>query len=130
MLQLRVWDETYEFDDTRVTIAEARLIKKYAGMGVNELFLGLRRGDPDAMAALAFLVMFRAGKQPRWRDFDDMDMVADFELIDDGDVPDGEREDEELDPTRSRGTTRKGGSTTTSRTSRPSTTSTRDKSNS
>lgn len=129
-MQLRVKDETFEFDDTHITIAEARLIKKYTGMGTRELFHGLRRGDPDALAGLAFLAMFRAGKQPRWRDFDDMDMVDDFELIDDSDASDEEREDEEPDPTRSRGTTRKGGSTTTSRTSRPSTTSTRGKSNS
>lgn len=133
-MRLRVKDKTYELDLGRVTVFEARLLKKHTGMGVLELNRQLRNGDPDSAAGIAFLAKLRAGENPKWRDLDDLDMFSDLEIL--ADDEDDENDDEEidedageaLDPTRTGGRTRTAGSSATSPRSRSSSTSTRGKS--
>lgn len=71
----------YDFDESRLTVAEARVIKKHAGFGLAEFGDGLRRGDPDAIVAMLFLVKRRVGEAVRWVDFDDFNL-ADIEALD------------------------------------------------
>lgn len=103
-MRFKVRDVEYELDDDRLTVAEGRLLKKYTNMGIVEIFDGLKRGDPDSMAAVVFLAKFRRGEQPKWRDLDDINIINDLEFISDGDEgEDDEGGDEggndEADPT-------------------------------
>lgn len=133
-MRLRVKGEAYELDTGHITIGEARLIKKHTGgMGLLDLFDGLKRGDPDSTAALVLLAKYRAGEKVNWRDLDDLDIVDDVEVEAESDgEPDGDDENEDgegsLDPTSDSGTTRKRASSTTSRRSRSTSTSTRGRS--
>lgn len=130
-MRLKIKDEVYELDVDHITIGEARTLKKHSDMGVHEIFFGLRRGDPDAVASLVFLALMRAGKNPRWHDLDELDLVDDVVLLDE-EVDDDDHRDggAEPDPTSAGGTTRTPGSSATSPRSRSSTTSHRGRSTS
>ena len=93
-MKLIVQGKDYEFDENRLTVAEARIIKKYAGLGIAELSDGLEKGDPDAICAFIFLAKKRAGEACRWHDLDDLDLANDIDF-EGGE----EQEDEDGEPT-------------------------------
>lgn len=131
-MRVRIQDREYELATDRITVFEARVLKKHTGMGFLELNDRLRLGDPDSVAAVCFLAKLRAGENPKWRDMDDLDLFADMEILPDAENEqprDADDADEEgrADPTGTGTRTRTGGSTTTSRRSRSSSASTRGK---
>lgn len=112
MIKFGLGDSSYEYDDTSMTVAEARIIKKHAGMGLRSWALGLQDMDPDALVGLVFLAKRRAGEAVRWQDLDNLDIAA-ISLV-------AEEDDADVDPpapatTRSStsGRTRKGSSSST-----------------
>ncbi len=76
MIKFGLGDTTYEYDDGTMTVAEARFIKKYAGMGLRSWALALQDMDPDALVGLVFLAKRRAGEAVRWQDLDTLDIAA------------------------------------------------------
>jgi hypothetical protein len=84
MIKFTVGEDTYEFDDTAMTIDEARLIKKNAGMGMKSWALAMADMDPDALVGLIYLAKVRAGEAVRWSDLYSI-KFSDIDLIDDGD---------------------------------------------
>lgn len=131
-MRLRIKDDVYDVDEGKVTVAEAKALKRHAGMTVLQWRDGLATGDPDASIFLMYLAWTRDGRKADWSSFDDIDLVSDVELILD-DAPDDQRTDTgqgRADPTGTSGQTRKTGSTSTSRRSRSTSGSTRAKSTS
>jgi len=51
----------YEFDDTRMSLGEARWIKSEIGMIGTDFFEAVKKLDPDAMSCLVVIAMKRAG---------------------------------------------------------------------
>lgn len=142
-MRLRIKDETYDLDVDRITVAEARTLKRHTdttrdgsgGMGVNQLRQGLLNGDPDVMVFLMWLAKTRANERVSWSTFDDYDLVSDAEILADEDDASDEGDEEEdigeaVDPTGAGGRTRTTGTSPTSRRSRSTSTSTRGKSKS
>lgn len=84
MLRFRVEGQEYEYDETRMLVSEARLIKKNAGFGLTGFSEGLRNGDPDALVAMLYLAKRRSGVACRWQDFDNLDLNT-IEVIGDAD---------------------------------------------
>jgi hypothetical protein len=109
MINFKLSGEPYEYDDSTLSVKEARVIKKNTGMGLVSWARGLADGDPDAMVALVWLAKTRAGEAIRWQDLDDLDLAS---------IQLGGGDDEDppvpTTPTSSRGgRTRKPSSTTT-----------------
>lgn len=71
----------YEYEQDRLPLTEAVLIKKLTGMGVRAFMDGMKEFDPDAFKILVFLALRRAGEVPVWDsiDFDVFDFMASFE---------------------------------------------------
>lgn len=93
-MRIEVEGEVYDYDDEKMSVAEARVIKKQAGMGVTQWAEALRTGDPDALVALVFLAKTRAGEAPKWSDFDELDLVSGVNVLDeDDDADQGEGDD-------------------------------------
>jgi len=76
MIKFKLDGETYEYDDTSLSVKEARIIKKNAGMGLVSWARGLADGDPDALVAMVWLAKTRAGEAIRWQDLDDLDLAS------------------------------------------------------
>lgn len=113
MIKFGLGDSQYEYDDTSMTVAELRIIKKHAGMGLRSWALGLQDMDPDALVGLVFLAKRRAGEAVRWQDLDNLD-IAKIALV-------AEEDDADADPpapatrrSSTNGRTRKGSSSSTS----------------
>lgn len=90
-MQFKIEGRTYEFDESRLTVAEARVIKKHAGLGLAEFGDGIRRGDPDAIVSMLFIAKRRAGEAVRWQDFDEFNL-ADIDMGDEA-AAEGDEED-------------------------------------
>lgn len=86
-MKFRVEGEDYEFDESTLTVAEARLIKKHTGMGLKSFAESSKDGDPDALVAIVFLAKRRANEAVRWQDLDNLDL-AKLEAIDETVPPD------------------------------------------
>lgn len=69
-MKLRVDGKVYEHDPNRLLNSEARLVKRLVGMTIPEFQDGLGADDPDALAALVFIVKQRAGEDPDWDTLD------------------------------------------------------------
>ena len=87
MIKFRMGGESYEYDDTTLTVKEARIIKKNAGFGLVTWAKGLSEGDPDALVAMVWIAKTRAGEAVRWQDLDDMDLASLDIIGGDEDVP-------------------------------------------
>lgn len=55
-------DQVYDFDDEKMSLGEARWVKRETGMVGGGFFAAARALDPDAIVALLTLAMRRAGK--------------------------------------------------------------------
>lgn len=75
-MKFRVDGESYNFDEDRLLVSEARVIKKQAGMGLTEWSEGLQNGDPDAIVSMIYLAKKRSGEAVRWSDLDDINIAA------------------------------------------------------
>lgn len=80
MIKFGVGGTNYEYDDSTMTVAEARIIKKHTNMGLRSWAIGLQDMDPDALVGLVFIAKRRAGEAIRWQDLDDLDIAA-IELV-------------------------------------------------
>lgn len=67
---------TYRFDQARLSIAEARLVKRHTGWGYALWDSQIQLLDPDAIAALVLLAKRRAGEDVAWGDLDEVDLAA------------------------------------------------------
>ena len=76
MINFKVGESEYAYDDASMTVAEARLIKKHSGFGLKSWAMGLQDMDPDALVGLVFLAKRRAGEAVRWQDLDNLDIAA------------------------------------------------------
>jgi hypothetical protein len=76
MIRFKLNGVPYEYDDSTLTVKEARVIKKNAGFGLVTWAKGLSEGDPDALVALVWIAKTRAGEAIRWQDLDDLDLVS------------------------------------------------------
>lgn len=54
-------DTTYEFDDDKMSLGEARWIKQATGLVGSSFFEAARKLDPDAILAILVMAMRRAG---------------------------------------------------------------------
>ena len=99
MINFKVGESAYDYDDTTMTVAEARLIKKHSGFGLKSWAMGLQDMDPDALVGLVFLAKRRAGEAIRWQDLDNLDIAAIA-------LSAGDAEEEEVDPPAPAPTTR------------------------
>lgn len=76
MIRFKINGEPYEYDDSTLSVKEARIIKKNTGLGLVSWAKGLSEGDPDALVALVWIAKTRAGEAVRWQDLDDLDLVT------------------------------------------------------
>lgn len=72
---------SYDVDLDHITTKELRLLKEHAGLTVAALAAGYLQGDVDAIQGVVFLAKRRAGEAVRWRDLDDLDVMAIVEQI-------------------------------------------------
>ena len=95
-MQIKVAGEVYDFDDTKLSVKEARTIKELTGLGISQWGEGIRDGDPDALVAMIYLAKKRSGEAVRWRDLDDLDLMNEVDFIndDEGDQADDSDGDE------------------------------------
>lgn len=61
-MKIVVGDQTYEHDPARFMSSEARAVKRAIGMNPDEFNKGLGEDDPDAVAALVWILRRRAGE--------------------------------------------------------------------
>lgn len=112
MINFGLGGTEYEYDDTTMTVAEARIIKKHTAMGLRSWALGLQDMDPDALVGLVFLAKRRAGEAVRWQDLDNLDIAA-ISLVAAEDDTDADPPAPATTPSSTSGTTRKRSSTST-----------------
>lgn len=74
MQKLKIQGETYELDDSKLNVEEARAIKTNTELGVVQWSQGLLDGDPDALCAMVWLAKKRAGEAPKWADVFKLDL--------------------------------------------------------
>lgn len=101
-MKINVAGQAYNFDETRLTVKEARTIKKYGGLSVRQFANGLSDMDVEAMVAVVFLAKQRAGEVLRWQDLDELNL-NDINLAPDTveDATDGSADEgQEADPTQ------------------------------
>lgn len=94
MIKFELGGTAYEYDDTQMSVKEARLIKQHTGMGLRSWALGLQDMDVDALVAVVFLAKRRAGEAIRWQDLDTIN-VNDITIVNDEDVTGGVVEDDD-----------------------------------
>lgn len=70
MLRIKVNDKAYEYDPDKLLVSEAIRLKAVSGLTVMAWHAGLKEGDPEALKALVWLAMTRAGEQVRYGDLD------------------------------------------------------------
>lgn len=68
--RLRIGDQQYDFDKSKLMLSEARLVKEWTGLSPAQWEKGLSQMDPDCVAALVGLLKRRAGEEV---DFDTLD---------------------------------------------------------
>lgn len=118
-MKFRLNGDTYEIPDPDgMSTKELREVKQNAGVGLRGLMQGLQEMDPDCVIAIIYVAKRRAGEKVSWSDFDDIRPLADVEWPDEGEEAEEEtgEADESGPPTtrsRSTGSTRTGGSTST-----------------
>lgn len=96
MIKFTLEGESYDYDDSTMTVAEARIIKKHTGYGLRSWALNLQDMDADALVGLVFLAKRRAGEAIRWQDLDNLD-IAKIGLVGDEAV-EGAEEGDDVDP--------------------------------
>lgn len=85
MIKFELGGTRYEYDDSMMTVKEARVIKEHTKMGLRSWALGLQDMDVDAIVGLVFIAKRRAGEAIRWQDLDNLN-VNDINIVeDDGD---------------------------------------------
>lgn len=62
--------EVIAFDETRLMLSEARAVQKASGYHPDDWFDGLKKGAPDAVAAVVWLALRRAGVEITYDDVD------------------------------------------------------------
>ena len=93
MLRISHNEKTYEVDESRLSIVESRLLKKFTRQAPADWLNGLKKLDGDSLAGLLFLAKFRNGEQPRWKDFDNLDVYELAQTVENLDT-----DDEPADP--------------------------------
>lgn len=86
----------YKYDDTTLTVKEARVIKKNTGFGLVTWAQALQIGDPDALVAMVWLAKTRNGEAVRWQDFDNFDLAS-LDIVG-ADDEDDKAEGDDVDP--------------------------------
>lgn len=76
LLTFELDDTTYHFDQSRLSIAEARLVKRHTGMGFALWDAQINIIDPDAIAAMVLLAKRRASEEVEWADLDEINLAA------------------------------------------------------
>lgn len=112
MIKFGLGGTEYEYDDTTMTVAEARIIKKHTAMGLRSWAMGLQDMDPDALVGLVFLAKRRSGEAVRWQDLDSMDIAA-ISIVAAEDVDDADPPAPATTRSSTSGRTRKGSSSST-----------------
>lgn len=97
MLKFTLDGVKYVYDDSTLTVKEARVIKKNAGFGLVTWAQALQIGDPDALVAMVWLAKTRNGEAVRWQDFDNFDLAS-LNLLDDDDEDEASAEGADVDP--------------------------------
>lgn len=96
-MKVKVGDERYEFDETRLLVEEAREIKRHTGMGLRAFSQGLQEGDVDSIVAMLYLCKRRSGEAVQWTDFNTLNLAT---LDMSGDEPPADEQGaDEPDPT-------------------------------
>lgn len=86
-MKIRIEDQFYDFEADRLMLKEAMAVKTYTGMGVTDWNKALEEFDPNAIAALVWILKKRAGEDVRFSDLDFN--LADLEILsDEGEVAD------------------------------------------
>jgi hypothetical protein len=91
-MKFKLDGRSYEFDETRLLVREARELKHHTGMGLRQFGAGLQEGDPDSIVGMLYLCRRRAGEAVKWNDFDELNLT-DLQVI-----PDEEPEAVPADP--------------------------------
>lgn len=69
-------DRDYRVTLDKLSIAEAREVKKFTGVTLNSLVLaGAGQVDGDVFAAIVYLAKRRAGEEIDWAEIDQIDVV-------------------------------------------------------
>ena len=76
-LKFTLCDRDYRVTLDRLSIAEAREVKKFTGVTLTSLMLAASgQVDGDVLAAVVFLAKRRAGEEVDWAEIDGIDVVA------------------------------------------------------
>lgn len=73
-MRFKYREEIISFDQTVMSVAEARTIKKFTGFGLKPFSEGLQNGDPDSIVAMLYLAYRRSGRAVQWNDFDEWNL--------------------------------------------------------
>lgn len=78
MLTFTVDGDDYEYDQNKLDLTEAIIIKKELGLTIADYLEGNRRLDPEALKAMVWLAKRRAGEAVKLRDltFDCMALIG------------------------------------------------------
>ena len=60
-MNVKFEDVDYEFDLSKMTVAQAKVIKVHCGLGLKGLSDGINEGDPDALRAVYWLMQVQSG---------------------------------------------------------------------
>lgn len=85
-MKIRIEDQFYDFDQNRLMLSEAMAVKTYTGLTIPDWQKALEAFDPQAVAALVWILKKRAGEEVRFSELDFN--LADFEVETDEDEPD------------------------------------------
>lgn len=82
MIHFTFRGEPFVFDQDRLSVEEAKQLKRVNGLTPRAFLTGLREYDPDAMDALVRLAKVRAGEQTRLEQviLGDWDLFADLDI--------------------------------------------------
>lgn len=76
-LKFQLGDRDYRVTLDRLSIAEAREVKRYTGVTLNALVMvSAGQVDGDVLAAVVFLAKRRAGEEIDWSEIDQIDVVT------------------------------------------------------
>lgn len=84
MIDFILCGEKLSFDEERLTVDEARQLKRATGLTVRGFLTGLREYDVDSVVALVWLTRHRGGDPVPWEAIS-FDLFADLEIIRDED---------------------------------------------
>lgn len=70
ILEVGFAGKTYEYDPDSLLVSEFRQIKKVTGLSRKGWYEGLNDDDPDAVAALIYILRRRTGEDVRFADID------------------------------------------------------------